>query len=171
MLEKKRERPESDVKDEQENKIHISMEVVNKLEQKREINNIRFLYNLNDITILNFEIFCTKWERYVLIEKDIIKVSVTVSNIKEKLNELKSDYQISIHKIGSIYNSTARNNCLEFELIVEFDSKFKNDDIVDKCFEKLNDLWDQGYISKLDNINNKLYEKEDQDKVPFIINL
>jgi len=51
-------------------KINIPIEVINKFQYKNEINNMRSIHNINETTIMNFEIFCMKWERYTLIDKE-----------------------------------------------------------------------------------------------------
>lgn len=107
------------------------------------------IQNIPEKTVLNFEIFLSKWERHVMLENQYIDLENILELIKSNLIKMsKRELNISnisskdynIHSVGSYKNMTMRSNYLVIDLIVEYSNNLNKDGVFDKSFNCLNDI-------------------------------
>lgn len=107
------------------------------------------IQNIQEKTVLNFEIFLSKWERHVMLENQYIDLENILELIKSNLIKMSkrelninniSSKDFNIHSVGSYKNMTMRSNYLVIDLIVEYSNNLNKDGVFDKSFNCLNDI-------------------------------
>ncbi len=131
-------------------KPHIPIEkVLSKMKKKENVLETIEIQNIQEKTVLNFEIFLSKWERNVMLENQYIDLENILEIIKSNLIKMSkrelninniSSKDFNIHSVGSYKNMTMRSNYLVIDLIVEYSNNLNKDGVFDKSFNCLNDI-------------------------------
>ena len=133
-------------KEENSNVINLN-DSFNKELKKDKLNKNNYTTTLEEKIALHFEIFCFKWERFLLLsfeENNYIKN--TIKLIKENLTN------ISKYTIGSYMTKTIRSNFKEIDILCEYDSRQNfRDEIINVSIKALQEKMIDFIISLLKN--------------------
>jgi hypothetical protein len=153
-----------------EPKPHIPIEkVLNKMKKKEEaVMDFISVNNIPEKTVLNFEIFLSKWERHVMLENQYIEINNILDLIKSNLIKMSkrelNNNKLNIHTVGSYRNMTMRNNYLVIDVIVEYSDNLNKDGVLDKSLNCLNDiqeLREEEFKFTRCRLENDIYDTQD----------
>jgi hypothetical protein len=148
------------IQNEEEQEI-LNLELKNEhIQNENTTQQINILNNIEERIILDFEIFCVKWERYLIVDKQLLEINEMYNLICNSIKDVK------IHKVGSFNSCSLRSNYLYIDLVVEHQNTRVK--IIEECVKILEGI-PKIKSDYLININN--YSSVNQEVKVFTYNI